>query len=111
MLIGVFSASIAWQLYVAATAFRYAPRFEQLFSSLGAELPLITRVLLATYRFWLAIPLVFALLAARAIRRPAHSAAYLGVLSASCVIAGFVMQAWLYEGYFSPLFAVIKQIG
>ena len=34
------------------------PRFAEVFAGFGAELPLETRLLLATYRWWLALPVL-----------------------------------------------------
>ena len=110
-LTGIFVATIAWQVYVVFTAFRYAPRFRNLFDALGAELPLITRSLVATYRFWIAIPAIFTLLAIRAIRNHDTSATHVGVLAGLSAGTGFVLQAWLHEGYFAPMFDLIRQIG
>ncbi|HKO55534.1 MAG TPA: hypothetical protein VJ276_06610 [Thermoanaerobaculia bacterium] len=108
---GVFIAAVAWQAYVVITAFRYAPRFKDLFSGLGVALLLISVALFETYRFWPIVPLAFALLGARTINDPRSSPRRLGILAALSFAAGFLMQAWLYEGYFAPLFAVMGQIG
>lgn len=111
MLSGVLGAAIIWQAYVVTAAFRFAPRFQQLFSSLGAELPPLTQALFATYRFWPVVPVLCAVLAVRAAQKIDASVRYLAVLSFASVLAGFALQAWLYEGYFAPMFALIKQIG
>lgn len=110
VLTGVFVAGFLWQLYVVSAAFRVAPEFLRLFSSMGAELPLLTRSLFATYRYWIAIPIAFAALAAHALINEKLSSAYVGILAAACILAGFVMQAWLYEGCFLPLFALTRQV-
>jgi hypothetical protein len=111
VLSGVLGAALVWQAYVVTAAFRFAPRFQQLFLSLGAEIPPLTRALFATYRFWPAVPVLFVLLAIRAVRKTNTSVQYLAVLSFTSVLIGFVLQAWLYEGYFAPIFSLIKQIG
>jgi len=111
VMIGVFSAGVVWQVYVVIAAFRYAPEFNRIFESMAVELPLITRALFATYRFWVVVPIVFAALSAHALISTRVSVWYVGALAFACVLAGFVMQAWLFEGYFTPLFAIVKQIG
>jgi hypothetical protein len=107
---GVLIASIAWQAYVVITAFRSAPRFQEIFSGLGVALPLISVALFKTYRFWPLVPLVFTLVGAWAVNDPRGSARRVGILAALSFVAGFAMQAWLYEGYFAPLFAVMAQV-
>src|SRR5213083_3048233 len=95
VVIGCFAASLAWQLYVVATAFWKVPTFERLFATMGAELPLVTRVLFMTYRGWILVPIFFALLAFRGLRNRDTSASYIGILAGVCVATGFALQAWL----------------
>ena len=95
---------------VVITAFRYAPVFQKIFLGLGAELPLVTRAVFATYYAWPVVPVVFGALAIDAIRKP-RSPRYVGILAALAVAAGFFLQSLLFEAYFIPMLALIKQIG
>jgi hypothetical protein len=80
-------------------------------SGLGAELPWITRALFLSYRFWFLVPVLFLALAIDLLRHPQRSAAYVGVLVFAAMTAGFVMQAWLYEGCLMPLLHIIRAVG
>jgi type II secretory pathway component PulF len=110
-LTGAFAAAIAWQLYVAIAALRYVPRFSELFTSLGAEVPLPTRLLLLTYRGWVLVPVVFTVLAIRAVQNETSTPRSLGVLVAVCGFAALLLQAWLYESCFGPMFELVPQVG
>jgi hypothetical protein len=107
----VLFVCIAWQVYVVAAAWRHSAAFEAIFAGLGAEVPIMTRVLFATVRFWFVVPLVFALLAVDIVRTPSRRLAYVVTIVALAATVGFVMQAWSYEAYLAPLLSLSRQIG
>jgi hypothetical protein len=104
-------AGLLWQLYVAVTAFLRVPDFEKLFAGLGGPLPLVTRSLLATYRLWIVFPLLSAVLVADVLRRRNPSLRYFGLVLAAVLLTAMLLQAWLYEALYSPLFTILDQIG
>ena len=104
------AASIAWQLYAVALARWYAPRFRELFEGLGAPLPSITLLFLASYPYWFLVPLLFAVLALFAIRRQPPSVAYLGALLAMSFASALALHGWLQEAVYAPLYAILDKI-
>ncbi len=107
----VLGVTIAWQIYVVIAAASHAATFQQLFSSLGAELPVMTRLFFITCRWWFVVPLLFAILLADCARRPDAGRWYVAILTGASLAAGFAMQAWAIEACFTPMFTLIKQIG
>jgi hypothetical protein len=108
---GVLVATLLWQLYVVIAAAVRIPQFRTLFSGLGAELPVITRALFLSYRFWFVVPVLFLVLTIDLLRHPQRSATYVGLLVFAAVTSGFVMQAWLYEGCLMPLLQIMRTLG
>ena len=72
---------------------------------------LVTRSLLATYRLWIVFPLLSAALIADVLRRRTPSVRYFGLVLAAVILTAMLLQAWLYEALYSPLFTILEQIG
>ena len=102
----VLPIAVFWQVYAVVMAWRDAPVFLSMFDGIGAELPLVTRALLSTYRWWFVVPLLFTVAAAGVIRRPAYAVA----ATAASLVVGCVMHAWLYHGLVAPTLQVIKAV-
>lgn len=104
---GALSAALLWQVYVVVSAALRVPEFENLFKGLGVEVPVFTRALFVTYRFWFAVPLTFFIVAIDLFRKPVRPAIYVGVVIFAAIAAGFALQAWLYEGCLEPLLRIM----
>ena len=102
---------LLWQGYVVIQAFRFAPNLERLMSGLGGSLPFVTRSFFATYRAWAVVPLAFAGLSFDLFRRKEPSEIYLVLLLVSGATTALVLQAWVHEAFFAPLFTILKAIG
>ena len=107
----ILAVTIAWQIYVVVSTSFHAAAFRQLFTGLGAEVPQITRLFFATYRWWFICPVIFAALLADIARRRTSPVWYLPLLTGCSLAAGFILQAFATEACFIPLFSLIKQIG
>jgi len=104
-------AAILWQLYVVLLAYRNAPIFRDLFSGLGGQLPLLTRAFFASYRFWILVPVLFAVLSRDLLRRRDASLQYFAIVLGASLLAALALQAWMNEAVFQPLFSILKAIG
>ena len=107
---GALSAALLWQVYVVVSAALRAPEFENLFQAMGVDVPIFTKALFATYRFWFAVPLTFFIVAIDLFRKPARPAIYVGIVVFAAIVAGFALQAWLYEGCLEPLFRIMHAV-
>jgi type II secretory pathway component PulF len=93
-------------LVVAIGALFVVPRFGAMFRSFGAQLPFETVLLLATYRFWLLVPLAFAV-AAFVWPTPLRKAPIF--IPASAVLAFVLFAAGLWACY-SPVFRLAESV-
>ena len=102
---------ILWQVYSAATAWRSGAMLEKTLGGLGATAGPGVNLFLLTYRWWLIVPVVSAILSIVAIRvietRPRFAISVL----AGEVIAALVMNIWWREALFGPLFSLMRQVG
>ena len=112
---GKFKADVAtWQPSQYRRTHAVPPPPDQVVQAadllLGAELPIITRALFLSYRFWFVVPVLFLVLAIDLLRHPQRSSIYVGLLVFAAVTSGFVMQAWLYEGCLMPLLQIMRTL-
>jgi hypothetical protein len=105
------AAPILWQAYVAVSAFRVAKELGLLLSGFGASLPFVTRSFLATHRGWIVVPVLFLGLSLDLLRRPHPRPLYVGAVLGSSLLAALVMEAWLQQALFAPLFSILEKIG
>lgn len=105
------AAAVAWQLYAVALAFRHARVLGQLLEGLGGPLPWATRSLLASYRFWIAVPLAFAALSLHLLRRRTSGLATYATLLVAALAAALLLHAWVQEAFLAPLLAALRAIG
>jgi hypothetical protein len=104
-------AAVLWQLYVVLLAYRNAPIFRSLFSGVGGELPLVTRAFFASYKGWILVPALFAILSWDLLRRKDASLLYFALVLGASLLAALALQAWMSEAMFQPLFSILKAIG
>jgi len=110
-IIGAIGAALIFQVYVVVSAWWRVPEFENMFRGMGVEVPIVTRALFATNRFWFAVPLIFFIVAADLFRKPTRAAVYVGIVTFAAFAAGFALQAWLNEGCFAPVIQIIHKLG
>jgi hypothetical protein len=91
----------------AVGALFVVPRFAEMFAAFGAELPLSTRVLLATYRGWLAFPLL--VLAVGLCWPSAKNRPVAAVLAGT--FSAFAMLAFVLWACYAPIFRLAAQGG
>jgi len=109
--IALFSATIAWQVYVVISTYFHAATFAKLFKGLGAELPPLTRLFFATYRWWFLVPVAFIALFVVRLRGPQTTRWQTAALLGGSLLAGFALQAFATEALSGPMFSLIEQIG
>jgi hypothetical protein len=106
----LLAVSIVWQLYNAYVAARYGPFLAKLLTGLGFEAPMITRSLIQSRRWWIAIPVVSTLFAADVLRRERPSPFYAAGVVVIALTAAFIMQAWIHEALLVPFQIVSPHI-
>ena len=106
-----YVAGVVWQLQVAWTAARAASVLRSLLGGLGAELPNLTALYMATARWWFLVAILSAAAAADVLRREHPSIRHSAVVLAVMVFIGLLMQAFATEAFFLPLFALTRQVG
>lgn len=102
---------LLWQTYAVYQGFRFAPNLARLMAGVGEPLPWATRSFFATYRAWPLVPLAFGGLSLDLFRRKEPSEIYLVLLLIGGAMAALVLQAWVHEAFFAPLFTVLEKIG
>lgn len=108
--IALLSVIVVWQLYVVVVILLRAATFLEIFTGLGAVLPPLTRLFFITYRFWIAVPLVFAGFLIDLARRNDAPVRYAALLVAVALAVSFVMHAVATEALYAPLFSLIKSL-
>ena len=105
----LIAAAIAWQFYAAVAAWFRGRTLRRLLEGLGAEPPLIARLFLVTYPFWILIPILFTAGLLLWLRGGRRSSPVLLIIAAVAVALG--LHAWMNEAWFLPLFQLIRQVG
>ena len=85
---------------VASGALIVVPEFAGVFKGFGDELPAETRILLATYRYWLGLPFILALVW---LLGPRERVRHLALMGTSLVLAAVMFLYGLWSCY-SPIF-------
>jgi len=106
-----FGASLVWQGYGIATAFRIAPVMRPLFDALGSPLPGATTGLLQTYLLWPAVPALFGLFGWRTWRRGMDRPSWDFALLGASIVVAMILQAWANVAWFQPMFTTLRKIG
>lgn len=102
---------ILYMLVVCAFAFIRVPIFQQMFENLGlAELPFITRFMLATYRYWVIVPILLSIATVYCALRSNWKAWQAVLLFGTALVLAFGLYAILNEGTLSPLLKIIEMI-
>jgi hypothetical protein len=103
-------AVLLWQLYIAIVAWRSGSVLERLLHGLGEVGPGVT-LFIATCRWWMAVPIVFAAIGAAAVRRiETKPMLSVGVLGAEVIVA-MLMNIWWREAWFGTMLNLIRQVG
>lgn len=105
------SAVILWQVYVAITAFRSGDILANLMQGIGAETGGGVSLFLVTHRWWLIVPIIFAILAGMALRRIETNPRFSVIILGTEVIVALALNIWWREACFGPIFSLIKQVG
>lgn len=105
------AAMILWQIYVALFAFRSGDQLANLLQGLGADVGGGVTLFLATHRWWLLVPLIFAILAFLAIRQLESRPEFSLVVLIAEVVAALGMSIYWREAWFGPMFSLIRQVG
>ena len=102
---------ILYMLVVCAFALIRVPIFQQMFENLGlADLPSITRFMLATYRYWVIVPILLSIATVYCALRPNWKAWQAVLLFGTALVLVFVLYAILNEGTLSPMLKIIEMI-
>jgi hypothetical protein len=104
-------AVLLWQLYIATVAWRSGAVLERLLHGLGAQYGPGVTVFIATCRWWIVVPIIFAALGTAAVRRIETKPMFsVGVLAAEALVA-LLMNIWWREAWFGPILGLIRQVG
>ncbi len=101
----LFAIGMILPTATAIGALFVVPQFAEMFAGFGAELPPATRLLLATYRWWLALP-VLVVVIGMAWPKPNDRAAAAVISGLFLAIAMVVFVTW--AGY-APIFNLAAQ--
>jgi len=102
---------ILWQVYSAVTAWRSGALLEKLLAGMGATVGPGVTIFLATYRYWLVVPIVFSVFSIVAIRRIESKPMFAVTVLAAEVIVALVLNIWWRESWFGPIFSLMQQVG
>lgn len=91
----------------AIAAWFVVPQFAGVFSGLGADVPLSTRLLLASYRGWLALPL---LVLAIGLAWPVAKDRMVAAILSGTVLAGLMFGFMIWACY-APIFQMAATVG
>ena len=104
-------AVILWQFYIAIFAWRSGAILERMLHDLGAQPGGGIALFIATCRWWIIVPIIFAAVGAAAVRRIETKPMFsVGVLAAEAVVA-LLMNMWWREAWFGPMLNLIRQVG
>jgi hypothetical protein len=101
---------IAWQLAVITLSLRHAGALASATEALGIALPIATRSFLATYQWWIALP-VLSVAAAYSAYRHAATAPKRAIAAAIVpLVVAAALQTWVNEAALSPLRSILNHI-
>jgi len=102
---------IAWQLVAVFLAIWKAPVFAKLLIGLGTELPLTTRAFFFARPFLWLVPLAFAGLSFDVLRRRDAPPLYFTVVFVGATVVALVLQAWMVQAMYAPMYQILERIG
>jgi hypothetical protein len=109
--LAVFVPILLYQIYIVFTAYKTSTALERLLLGLGAELPAITRSFLSSYKLFALIPAISLFVAIDIYRRTERTVLYFSIAIFVSLLAAFLMQAWINEAWFTPIFTLLEKIG
>jgi hypothetical protein len=101
---------ILWQVYSAIFAWRGGVVLERMLHGLGASVGPGVTLFLATCRWWLVVPAIFAVLSIIAVRRVESQPRFAISVLAAEVIVALVMNIWWREALFGPMFSLMGAV-
>ena len=105
------SGVILWQVYSAFNAWRSGAVLEHLLHGLGASYGPGVALFLATCRWWIIVPIVFAVLSVISIRRIETQPKFAVTVLAAEIIVALILNIWWREAWFGPILSLIRQVG
>ena len=105
------SGVILWQVYSASTAWRSGDVLEHLLHGMGASAGPGVTLFLATCRWWIVVPIFFAVLSIVSIRRIELKPAFAVSVLAAEIIVALILNIWWREAWFGPILNLIRQVG
>jgi hypothetical protein len=107
----VLCVAIAWQVWVASSAFHRGPMLGTYWEELGAEVSVVSTTFVATCRLWLLVPLISLVAAGDLVRRERASVLHRSLVIGFVVAAPMFLQMWMVEGAMQPFFSLIEKLG
>lgn len=101
---------IAWQLAVIALSYRHAGPLASATGALGVALPIATRSFLATYQWWIALPVLSVAAAYSAYRQAATGPKWAITAAMVPLVVAAALQTWMNEAALSPLRSILNNI-
>ena len=111
VVIVALAAPIAWQVLAVVIVIWKTPVFARLFAGLGTELPFTTQAFFAARPFLWLVPLAFAGLSFDVLRRRDFPARYFVVVFIAAILVALVMQAWMVQAMYAPMYEILDKIG
>ena len=103
-------AGLLWQSYAVIRAWRDAQPLATLLTDLGVEIPFITRLFFASYRFWAVLPLLTGVVVAAVwCQKPRHPVLQVAAAGGAILVAA-ALQAWLHQALAQPLAGSFVQV-
>ena len=102
--------AILWQAYSAATAWRAGAILEKFLHDMGAEVGPPVTLFLVTCRYWLIVPVVFAVLSFVSIRQIESKPKFAVAVLAAEILVALLLNIWWRESLFQPMFSLINKV-
>jgi len=103
--------AILWQVYSANVAWRAGAILEKFIHDMGLQVGPGITLFLVTCRFWLIVPVIFAVLSFLSIRRIESKPAFAVAVLAAEIVAALLLNIWWRESLFGPMFSLIRDVG
>ncbi|GEM_PF-5045318 len=102
-----------YPMYLAISAFVEIPRYEQLLVDLfeGEKIPMITSVMLATYKYLWLIPLILISISLALLEIKPESPLLPTALAIITLLTSLLMQIFLFHGKTEPMVRLIQKLG
>ena len=92
---------LAWQIVLAVAVLWSTPQFIELWTGLGAELPVYSRLFVATYLFWVLLPGPTVAILIRARRHQLTASAARWLLAAD-ISGTLLLVGWAVASFYLP---------